>query len=101
MTDMKIHVNQLGYRPGDQKIAVIASDEPLNGSLALVNESDSTKVELGIQAFGSDSYSGETLYWADFSHVKTKAVILSNTTIVADRIRFRFPATFTVKHSKI
>ena len=67
---MKIHVNQLGYRPGDQKIAVIASDEPLNGSLALVNESDSTKVELSIHAFGSDSYSGETLYWADFSHVK-------------------------------
>ncbi|MBO4695867.1 MAG: glycoside hydrolase family 9 protein [Lachnospiraceae bacterium] len=71
---MKIHVDQLGYRPDDVKVAILAGDEPVNGPVYLVKESDSTRVELSVSAFGKDSYSGETLYSADFSKVSEEGL---------------------------
>ena len=68
---MMIHVDQLGYRPEAEKMAVIsAGNEPLNGKFYLVNSDSSTRVELSVSAFGPDSYSGETPFLLDFSKVK-------------------------------
>ncbi|MBO7650618.1 MAG: glycoside hydrolase family 9 protein [Lachnospiraceae bacterium] len=69
---MKIHVNQVGYRTGSPKYAMIASPEKPQGAFYLVNADETTRVELTVSKFGKDSYSEDTLWIADFSQVKTE-----------------------------
>lgn len=69
---LKIHVDQLGYRRDSRKLAVVASDEPLKGPVSLVNVDNSTSVELLFYATGEDTYSGDTLWTLDFSHIQEK-----------------------------
>ncbi len=69
---MKIHVNQVGYRTGSPKYAMIASPEKPQCAFYLVNADETTRVELTVSRFGKDSYSEDTLWIADFSQVKTE-----------------------------
>lgn len=71
ITKMKIHVDQLGYRPEDAKVAIVEGIGPFEGTFSLVNESDSTKVELSLMLGSSDFYSGDVAHRLDFSHIKT------------------------------
>ncbi|MBO6066267.1 MAG: hypothetical protein J6P36_07595 [Lachnospiraceae bacterium] len=45
---MKIHVNQVGYRTGSPKYAMIASPEKPQGAFYLVNADETTRVELTV-----------------------------------------------------
>ena len=65
-TVMKIHVNQVGYRTGSPKYAMIAGKEEPKGAFYLVNAEDTTRVELTVSKFGKDSYSEDALWIADF-----------------------------------
>lgn len=69
---MKIHINQVGYKPGSQKYAMISSDEPFSTTVTLENIDDSTSVELTVSNAAKDPYSGDYLLTVDFSQVQTK-----------------------------
>ena len=69
---MKIHVDQLGYRPDSEKCAVLTAESEPKGWAYLKSEDGTTSVELSISAFGSDSYSGDSVWTVDFSDIKTE-----------------------------
>jgi len=77
-----IHINQIGYRPQDLKVAVINSQKFLLSSFEVIN-ADTQEVVFSGELTGKaatdslpvepklDFSSGDLVYWADFSAVNT------------------------------
>ena len=81
-----IYVNQAGFRPGDDKRAVL--NFPADG-FNVVNEKGETVLEGMVSHFGLDDISGEDTYVADLSPLKAGG----SYRVVADGVR---SASFTV-----
>lgn len=63
---MSVYVNQVGYRRDAHKLAI------MTGATAckLINEDNSTQVELTANYHGYDAASGDEVWKVDFSHIK-------------------------------
>ncbi len=64
MTTLQIHINQAGYLPESEKIAVIPFEAD---SFEVVDSSGNTAFKGKCTRFGFDENSGDTIYKADFS----------------------------------
>ncbi|MCX7987581.1 MAG: glycoside hydrolase family 9 protein [Bacteroidales bacterium] len=68
---MSIFINQLGYYPGSNKIAIVKQIQP--STFSVIRLVDSTIVYEGsLSKVYYDSDSGDSVRWADFSSLKTE-----------------------------
>jgi endoglucanase len=74
--DVHIRINQVGYKPGDQKVAVLFSAKPVKGNFQLVEEQSGRKVFTArIAASPAPGYGPFKYYYlADFTAVRTEGI---------------------------